>query len=124
MTRSSLVVWTGIVIIGASLLFPPYGYSKYRVIGEYGMKSFSQPWTYVQHSFVFSDPPVIDKRLNHDGLVGIPEDMAIAWPIVIVQASLVGLVAFGLVFTKRERSGESTPESSLVRSTDQTHLLP
>jgi hypothetical protein len=133
------VIWIAVVLMILSLLYPPYGYSRFTIshfkkkegviivkkgsikldspssyqapsLDDIPDRHYSVPWTYVRHDFILSAP------LNHDRILyekyrnletdkyvmlAQPDDYRIAWNIVFIQIFIIGLLAFGSVFTLR-----------------------
>ena len=115
--KEIIIIWAAIILISISLLFPPFGYTKYTVtstlIKEPGLPQaishFVKPWTYVRHRFVFSRPPENDARLDkvftaaeEKAITTVSvDDMQIGWPVIAVEDAVIILMAIGLIFTIR-----------------------
>lgn len=129
--KEQFVIWSAIILIVVSLLFPPYGYTKFTVttystnpLLDYSrVKQDTVPWTYVKHKFIFSAPPRFDPNLEHrykDNAVMSRfvevENMQVAWLMVAIQTSVIILVASGVFITMRIRKGHIDASPSHVES--------
>ena len=117
--REVHVVWVAIGFLILTLLFPPYGYTRYTTRTTFlgtaippWEDHYVVPWTYVQHGFILSRPPFFDPELDqmHPSsreprvVVNVTvNNMGIAWPIVAVQAGVICLIAGGVIYTLRRR---------------------
>jgi hypothetical protein len=115
------VVWAAIGLLALTLLFPPYGYTRYTVtiippgragltVGPLEIRKVVA-WTYLGHRFLLSRPPAYDSSLvesltKHDSL-GFSNvefnDIAIAWQVVGIEALVICLAATGVLYTLRRR---------------------
>jgi hypothetical protein len=115
------VLWIGVVLIVLSVLFPPYGYTRYSVTSipknvnllmnapELSKPQYYDvPWTYIKHSFLFAIPPATDreltKRSSQEGIflhIAHPEDIRVAWHVVYIQIALIALISGAVIVTIR-----------------------
>lgn len=111
------IIWAAIILVIISLLFPPFGYTKFtvsRIVLSPLIsieKHYDVPWTFVEHQFIYLEPPKFDQKLEDrfksddpkDSVSINYEDMKIAWHIVAIQVAIIILIASGLIFTLRSQ---------------------
>lgn len=113
--KDALIVWSIIILVIVSIIFPPFGYTKitvHTIPKDSRVPSYEHqmvvPWTYVGHRFILSKPPRHDRNLDkifksdyYDIEVAILDDVGIAWTIFAIQVAVSILVAGGVAFSLR-----------------------
>jgi len=104
------IIWIVAALLSASLLFPPFGYTKYMVIPMAGsdMQDSQQeevPWTYLHHQFLFQRHGGEDKLLSENfessKEMVILENVKIAWGFVVVECAVILLIGTAAFLTVR-----------------------
>lgn len=104
-----LILWIVAASLSVALLFPPFGYTGYKLLSMdpkaiASPQKFSVPWTYLTHKFIFEKPPGGDAdfvdKMEQMKEMPLAFNVRIGWQFMVTECAvilLLGAVAFATV---------------------------